>query len=229
MIKVILWDIEGTLLDIKAAEREAIIQCFAKFHMGSCTDEQLARYSALNHSYWQRLERGEITKDRLLVERFEEFFSQEGYDPTLAADFNHRYQLELGETICFRDNGYELVGSLRNRVKQYAVTNGTRIAQDRKLEKSGLIHLFDGVFISEVVGAEKPNPLFFERVFDSIGQYDRGEILIVGDSLTSDMKGGLNAGILTCWYNPKNQSLPESMELDYVITDLNQVKDILNR
>ena len=77
--------------------------------------------------------------------------------------------------------------------------------------------------------AQKPNPLFFERVFDSIGQYDRGEILIVGDSLTSDMKGGLNAGILTCWYNPKNQSLPESMELDYVITDLNQVKDILNR
>lgn len=227
MIKVILWDIDGTLLDFKAAEREAIIQCFAKFHMGSCTQEQLARYSALNHSYWQRLERGEITKERLLVERFEEFFSQEGYDPALAARFNHQYQLELGETICFRDRGYELVDSLRGQVKQYAVTNGTKIAQDRKLEKSGLIRLFDGVFISEVVGAEKPNPLFFERVFNSIGRYDRGEVLIVGDSLTSDMKGGLNAGILTCWYNPKGEEVPEGMALDYVISDLNQVKDIL--
>lgn len=229
MIKVILWDIDGTLLDFKAAEREAISRCFARFGMGGCTGEQLARYSALNHSYWQRLERGEITRERLLVERFEEFFSQEGWDPSLAAQFNDQYQLELGETICFRDNSYGLIDRLRGQVKQYAVTNGTRIAQDRKLEKSGLIHLFDGVFISEVVGAEKPSPLFFDRVFEAIGPYNRGEVLIVGDSLTSDMRGGLNAGILTCWYNPAGQPVPRDMELDYVIADLNQVTELLKR
>lgn len=228
MIKVILWDIDGTLLDFKAAERAAILQCFDQFDLGPCTEAQLVRYSELNRSYWLRLERGEITKARLLVERFEEFFTQEGYDPALAAPFNDHYQLELGETICFRDNGYELVDSLRGQVKQYAVTNGTRIAQDRKLEKSGLIHLFDGVFISEVVGAEKPSPLFFDQVFAKIGNWKREEILIVGDSLTSDMRGGLNAGISCCWYNPNGLPVPEDMALDYVISDLNQVQEILN-
>lgn len=228
MIQVILWDIDGTLLDFKAAEREAIRGCFAHFGLGECSDEQIARYSQLNQSYWRRLERGEITKPRLLVERFAEFFTQEGIDPVLAAPFNDEYQLRLGDTICFRDNAYDLIARLKGRVKQYAVTNGTQIAQDRKLNKSGLIHLFDGVFISEQVGAEKPSPAFFDHVFAHIGPVEREQVLIVGDSLTSDMKGGVNAGIPRCWYNPNGQPLPEDMALTYVITDLNQVEDLLN-
>ena len=111
---------------------------------------------------------------------------------------------------------------------QYAVTNGTKVAQDIKLERSGLVQLLDGVFISEVVGAEKPSPVFFDHVFDQIGPVNRDEVLIVGDSLTSDMRGGLQAGIRCCWYNPNHQPNPEGMALDYVIHDLNQVKELLN-
>ena len=227
MIRVILWDIDGTLLDFPAAERAAIQQCFDKFDLGWCSEEQLQRYSAINHKYWRRLEDGELTKPQVLLGRFVEFFSQEGIDPALAEAFNAEYQVRLGETVCFRDNGFQLVERLRGRVRQYAVTNGTKIAQDRKLEKSGLIRLFDGVFISEDVGAEKPSPLFFDHVFAHIPPVEKEEILIVGDSLTSDMRGGLNAGIPCCWYNPGHLPLPEGMDVDYVIDDLNQVEEIV--
>ena len=115
----------------------------------------------------------------------------------LAEAFNKEYQLRLGETICFCDDSYELMKSFQGKYKQYAVTNGTKIAQDKKLNKSGLIHIFDDVFISEVIGVEKPGVGFFEYVWDKIGHYEKDEIMIVGDSLTSDIKGGNNAGILT--------------------------------
>ena len=168
-----------------------------------------------------------MTRPQILVGRFEEFLAGEGMDPSIAAAFNDAYQMFLGETVCFRDNGYQLVERLRGRVGQYAVTNGTKAAQDRKLEKSGLIRLFDGVFISEEVGVDKPNIGFFDHVFANIPPVDRGDVLIVGDSLTSDMQGGLNAGIQCCWYNPEHLPLPEGMELEFVIDDLNQVEEIL--
>jgi len=227
MIRVILWDVDGTLLDFLAAERQAMTDCFLHFGLGECAPEQIARYSAINRSYWERLERGEIAKAQVLVGRFREFFAGEGMDPALAEAFNEEYQLRLGDTVCFMDNSYELIRSLRGRVRQYAVTNGTRVAQERKLKKSGLGELFDGVFISELVGAEKPGPLFFDRVFSDIGPVERREVLIVGDSLTSDMKGGLLAGIRCCWYNPRGLPAPEGMELDYVVRDLNRVKEFL--
>lgn len=229
MIQTILWDVDGTLLDFLAAERAAIGSCFARFGLGTCSDQQLSRYSAINQSYWRRLERGELTRDQVLVGRFEEFFAAEGLPVSVAPAFNQAYQLSLGDTVCFMDHSDQLVARLRGRVRQYAVTNGTRVAQERKLTLSGLGKLFDGVFISELVGAEKPSPQFFDHVFQAIGPVDKSEVLIVGDSLTSDMKGGLQAGIPCCWYNPNRLPLPEDMPVDYVIQDLNQVEEILDR
>lgn len=226
MIKVILWDIDGTLLDFASAEKAAIQSCFDRFGLGTCTEEMLARYSAINRTYWQRLERKELTKPEILVGRFQTFFAEEGLQADSAA-FNEEYQLQLGETVCFRDDGYALVQSLKGCVLQYAVTNGTKVAQDKKLEKSGLRELLDGVFISEEVGFEKPDPAFFRRVWEVIGTYAPEEVLIVGDSLTSDMKGGNNVGILCCWYNPKGQPAPENLRLDFIIDDLQKLPTLL--
>ena len=227
MIKVILWDIDGTLLDFLKAEHEAIKKCFQIHELGECTDEMIARYSVINRKYWEKLERGEMSKGEILVKRFEEFFALEGIQTDCAPLFNKEFQIRLGDTICFRDNSYELVKGLKGRIKQYAVTNGTKVAQDRKLLKSGLIDLFDGVFISEEIGVEKPGIGFFEYVWEQIGEYDPSEIMIVGDSLTSDIQGGNNAGIVCCWYNPSGKLNDKSLRIDYEITDLQDILKLI--
>lgn len=228
MIDVILWDVDGTLLNFLAAEKAAMEGCYAHFGLGTLSPEQMEEYSQLNRSYWQRLERGELTKQQVLEERFREFFGRHGIDQELAAPFNRLYQEKLGDTVCFQDEADKLISRLRGRVRQYAATNGTRIAQERKLRKSGLDQLLDGVFISEIVGAEKPSPLFFDQVLKAIGPVERERVLMVGDSLTSDMAGGLNAGVRCCWYNPQGFPAPEGLRPDWEITDLNQVEELLD-
>jgi len=186
----------------------------------------LEDYSAINRSYWERLERGELTKPEVLTGRFYEFFRKYNLDTSLVSAFNDQYQLALGDTVCFHDNAYELVKSLSGRVEQYVVTNGTRVAQERKLANSGLGAMMNGIFISELLGAEKPSPAFFDAVWARIGRRPADEVLIVGDSLTSDMRGGNNAGILCCWYNPAGKPLPKELRIDYDIRNLQQVSDI---
>ena len=137
-IKAVLWDVDGTLLDFLAAEREAIKTCFSLFGLGECTDEMIAQYSAINVRWWQALERGEYTKPEILVGRFAEFFTARGIDTAVAPAFNAEYQLRLGDTIKFCPHALETVQALRGIAAQCAVTNGTKIAQDKKLERSGL-------------------------------------------------------------------------------------------
>ena len=224
MIKAILWDVDGTLLDFTAAERAAVRTGFARRGLGTCSDEMLAAYSRTNVKYWEALERGEMTKPEILVGRFREFFTLYGIDPDLAPAFNEDYQLDLGDTVVFQPGALETVKALKGRVLQCAVTNGTKIAQRRKLARSGLDALLDAVFISEDLGVEKPNPGFFDKVFAALGNVPREEALIVGDSLTSDIRGGVNAGIPAAWYNPAGKPLPEGLRVDY---DLRAAEEVL--
>ena len=228
MIKTILWDVDATLLNFELAEKAAMEKCFSMFEMGECTQEMLSRYSKINRSYWPRFERGDLTKPEVLVGRFEEFFGKEGIPVEKAAAFNEEYQVRLGDTVFSHDNAYELIKELQGKVKQAIVTNGTVVAQERKLEKSGLNKLITDIFISDRIGAEKPSPKFFEKVWEELGPYKKEEVMIVGDSLTSDMQGGNNAGIRCCWYNPKGLKNETSVHVDYEITNLWQVKDILS-
>ena len=228
MIRAILWDVDGTLLDFKAAEKAALNAAFQTFGLGSCDDARIARYSVLNDRWWKALERGEVTKPALLTGRFREFFAAEGlpFHGDYGA-FNDFYQIQLGETIVFRDGADRLVAGLKGTVAQYAVTNGTLTAQRRKLKNSGLDRLLDGAFISEEVGAEKPSPAYFDRVLSALPPRDRREILIVGDSLTSDMTGGCRAGLRCCWYDPAWGEVPADLDIEFHIRDLNEVRELL--
>ena len=227
MIRTILWDIDGTLLDFLAAESAAIKTCFRRFGLGDCSDDMVARYSRLNVSYWERLETGELTKAQVLRGRFEEFFAAEGVAFDRIDEFNAAYQLSLGDTICYIDDSYTLVEGLRGRVRQYAVTNGTARAQEKKLARSGLGALFDGVFISEQIGFEKPSAEYFDRVFAAIAPVEKSETMIVGDSLTGDIRGGNNAGIITCWYNPAGKPNDRGVRVDHEIRDLHEIEALL--
>ncbi len=227
MIQTVFWDVDETLLDFGAAQRAALITLFSEFGLGPCTDAMVARYDAINHIFWQRLERGEITKPAVLIGRFEQFFSEYGIDPAVAVPFNDRYQLCLGDTIVHRDDCLRLLDFLKGKVRQYIVSNGTVIAQTKKLDRSGIGKRMDGVFLSEALGAEKPSPAFFDKVFAAIGPVDRREVMIVGDSLTSDMQGGMNAGIVACWYNPKGAPAPEGYRIDHAIKNLWDILPLL--
>lgn len=228
MIKVLLWDIDGTVLDFLASERYAVKKCFEILGIGECSDEMVERYSLINKKYWTLLEAGKITKPDVLRMRFEEFFSSEGIDFTDIDAFNKEYQIRLGDKIFFNDDSFELIKRLSNKFKQFAVTNGTAAAQERKLRVSGLEEILDGIFISDKIGYEKPTAEFFDVVLSSIGNYGKDEIMIIGDSLTSDIQGGNNAGILCCRYNPEGADNNKNLRIDLEIRNLNELEEKLN-
>ncbi len=227
MYKYILWDVDGTVLDFLRAEANAIKALFKKYDLGECTPEMLKLYSSINAKYWQMLERNEITKPEVLLGRFCEFFETIGVDTSIAEDFNYDYQLALGDTVEFCPNAKEMLLSQKGKYIIAAVTNGTKVAQDKKLRLSGLDKIFDYIFISENVGVEKPNIEYFDFVFKNLGITDKSEAIIIGDSLTGDILGGNNAGIDTCWYNPKHKPNTGEITPTYEIDDLGKVQEIL--
>ena len=218
-IKAVLWDIDGTLLNFKKAQYVALYKCFNHFNE-YLDDEMVDVYDHINHAYWLMLEKGEIGKNELLVKRFVDFFGK--YDILIdPVSFNEMYQVELGNTYVFNDNGYETVKALKDRgIIQFAVTNGTKTAQNGKLRGSGLDKLLDEIFISEDIGFEKPDKRFFEPVIDKLREYgiEKNECVIVGDSDSSDIQGGINAGIRTVHYTDELKS-----RADAIISDLSLV------
>lgn len=231
MICVILWDIDNTLLSFSKAEVAALSKDFSEFGLGEFTEELLKEYMVINKRRWQALERGEMTKSEVTVGRFVEFFGLHGIDTSIAAAFDRRYQELLGDFVYFNDDAYEIIKDLKGEVLQCAASNGTKIAQTGKLKNSGLGELFDLVFISEDVGAEKPAKEFFDRALDDvkaqIGEVALDEVLMIGDSLTSDIKGANNAGIKACWYNPEGLVCDKDVQIDFEIKDLHEVYTLL--
>ena len=217
------------MLDFLASEAYAIRTLFKKYNIGECSDEMLKLYSKINSKYWQMLERNELTKAEILVGRFREFFEKIGVDVTIAEKFNLDYQLTLGDHIEFVDKAEDMLLWQKGKYTLVAVTNGTKIAQEKKLRLSGLDNVFDAIFISENVGVEKPNKEYFDYVFEKLGITDKSQVLIIGDSLTSDMKGGIVAGIDTCWFNPSHKPNNSEISVTYEIDDLERIRDILQR
>ncbi len=223
--RTILFDADNTLMDFSRSEHDALCDCLAA--RGLPHDETaIARYSAINDRYWKMLERGEVTREVLKVRRFADFISEYGFDcdpATLAADYmrtlsTKSYLMDGAEALCRR-----LVGSCR----LYLITNGNAFVQHGRFDPSPLAPLFHACFISECFGCEKPDPAYFELVAASIPAFRPEETLVVGDSLSSDIKGGMNAGLDTCWFNPRGKVCPPDMTPTYTCTTLAEVGDVI--
>ncbi|MDY4828147.1 MAG: YjjG family noncanonical pyrimidine nucleotidase [Bacilli bacterium] len=224
-IKAILYDVDGTLLDFETQEEVALSYCFKKYNLGELSEEKLELYKRINLGYWEMFEKNLITKEKLVVKRFEDYLEALGVKLN-AEEVNDTYFSKLGDTIVFKDNSYELVKSLKGKIKQYVVTNGAIRVQKTKLAKSGFDKLMDDVFISDEVGYQKPRKEFFDAIKNRLGDVANDEILIVGDSLTSDMKLADNCNLISCFYNPKKKDYKVDFKIDYEISDLNEVKKI---
>ncbi len=229
---ILLWDIDGTLMDFKKAEAMSLSQCLQEVHIKP-EQEMIEDYSRINLSYWKRLEKGELTKSEVLLGRFAEFLGK--YDiQTDVEKFLKHYEEGLGHYNFIQDDSLNLCQYLKEQgLKQYIVTNGTIDVQRTKLRETGLGQIVDGVFISDELGVPKPQKAFFEICFKKIfgenepDQNQRSRVLIIGDSLSSDIQGGINAGIDTCWYRNPGEDNPEAIPVTYEITDLHQILDIL--
>lgn len=228
MITTILWDVDGTLLDFHYSQRHALAKCFQTAGL-VMTEEMLARYSEINDSYWKRLELGEITKQQLLNGRFLTLFGEYGIRGVDVEAFRKEYQEALGNIYCYIDDALTICRSLQGKVKQYVITNGVTSTQKNKLQLSGLAACMDGLFISEEIGTPKPGKAFFDAVLAQIEEKDKSRILVVGDSLSSDIKGGVLAGLKTCWYRPEGAVNHTEYQADYGIRDLHQIFDVLER
>ena len=222
----IFWDVDGTLLDFLYSQRIAIRKCFKTAGL-EITDEQISRYSQINDDYWKRLELGEITKEELLTGRFVALFCEYGISGVDLKAFCQEYQESLGSVFSLIDDALTICKTLRGRYRQYVITNGVSSTQRNKLKLSGLDAVMDNIFISEEIGYPKPQKEFFVYCLERIPEKDRSKILIVGDSLTSDIKGGVQMGIPTCWYRRDGMKNDTPWKPDHEINDLHMIYDIL--
>lgn len=223
----ILWDVDNTLLDFDYSCRASLRQCFRSIGK-EITEEMIDRYTQINDAYWKRLELGEVTKEQLLNGRFADFFAEYGLKDIDVEHFRKDYQQNLGNIYSFKDDSLTICKSLQTKFKQYVVTNGVSATQRNKLGLSGFAEVMQGLFISEEIGAPKPSEEFFTYCLEHIEEKDKDKILLVGDSLTSDIKGANTVGIKACWYNPKEMHRPEGYSIDFEIGDLHQIYDVLN-
>ena len=223
--RIALFDADNTLLDFTRSEREALCICLAA--RGISTDEETIQlYSRINDRHWKRLEKGLTTRDRLKVERFADFFSELGFccDASRIAE---DYVTALSNQRFLIDGALDLVKALHGQCSLYVITNGISSVQRSRFGGCPLAPYFDGSFISEEMGCAKPDPIFFERVAARIPDFSPLDALVIGDSLTSDMEGGIHAGLDTCWFNPMGKPAPAGMPITYTVSSLSEIRPIL--
>lgn len=221
----ILFDADETLLDFPACEKAALCSVCDKFGI-AFSEEVRATFSAFNLALWKQLEKGLITRDLIKIRRFEqlaEHFSLAANPKEMAV-----YYVHMLSTFAFLlDGADKLCERLSKEHKLYIVTNGIGTVQQNRLAKSGLLPYFSEVFISENIGSQKPSKEFFDFVFENIPEKDKSRIIIVGDSMTSDILGGINAGIDTCFFNPWGRE--EIYKPTYTAKSFEELEDILGK
>ena len=217
----ILFDADHTLLDFLRSEQAALREALSE--MGVIPDDaMIAAYSAINDATWKRLERGEITKTELRTVRFAEFCRHFGLslDVDTLAD---RYLTSLATQSFLMKGALEVCRTLAAHCRLYIITNGIAAVQHGRLDTSLLRPYFEQIFISDEIGFEKPRKEFFDAVAAAIPRFDPADTLVVGDSLSSDMVGGIAAGLDTCWLAPEGKQAPADMPITYVIHRLEDV------
>ena len=199
----LLFDNDDTLMDFALAEQKGIRLTFLENNI-PFTPELLSSYSAINASLWKQLERGEIKREEIFERRFILFSQKHGLNlDTKKISADYMKNLELGHDLF--EGAEEIISDLQKNYDMYIVTNGHSKTQNRRIDDADIRKYFCGVFVSEDIGYQKPMKEYFDFVLSHIRETDKSKVLIIGDSLSSDILGGINAGIDTCWLNLKNQ------------------------
>ena len=223
MYKYLIFDLDDTILDFAKSEHTAIKKVFEKNGVNS-SDETIKLYSAVNKRFWERFERGEIKREDIFEGRFVEFAEELGRPlPTKA--LCDGYFIELSKCGFVLEGAEELLCSLKNNYTIIGATNGTFKIQKSRMEASKIAHLFGGgIYISEAMDTQKPEKKFFDIIFNDIGNPPKNEVLVLGDSLTSDILGAENYGLDSCFVDLKNKGL--SGPFTYRVTKLSDIPSV---
>ncbi|TDX45514.1 YjjG family noncanonical pyrimidine nucleotidase [Orenia marismortui] len=223
---LLIFDIDRTLLDFDKAEEYAIEETIGFFNINYKKSYHLENYKAINKKLWEDFEQGLISAEKLKSERFRRLSEKLnlGLD---AKQFSDKYLEFLAEGAFFVDGALEILKDLYPEHKLLVITNGLSKVQHGRINKLAINDYFEEIIISEEVGIAKPNPELFEYSFTKVGHKDKDTAIIIGDSLSSDIQGGVNFGIDTCWFNPDGKSNNTELNPTYEISRLHQLKDIL--
>jgi len=213
----LLFDADGTILDYDAAEAHSLNSAMGFFSL-EMTPAILELYRKINSALWAELERGRIDPETLWVKRFQILASRMNWDLP-AQHLSVRYLAELRRSGFLMSGAREMLDSLPETVKKAVISNGFREIQLGRLKQARLNGVFQHLIVSEDAKAAKPSPRFFDYTLKRINFYNRDEILIIGDSLSSDVAGGAGYGIDTCWFNPESRNNPTAIIPTYVIPD----------
>ena len=226
MIKYLFLDLDNTILDFTKAESIAIRKTMSVYGLEP-TDERAARNSEVNDRHWKALERGELTRDQVVVGRFAAFFGEQGIAVDAAA-VAKTYETLLSQGHYFLPGAEEAVKEkLYGKYKLYLASNGTAVVQKGRMTSADLYPYFEESFVSQELGHNKPSLEYFQAAFARIPSFDPKECLMVGDSLTSDILGGKRAGLRTVWVNPQHKTAPEELKPDYEIEKLADLPALL--
>lgn len=226
--EIILFDADDTLFDFKKSEKEAFRNTILEFNIQYDENYHLRIYQEVNTAIWKELEAGLITQEKLKVERFKRLSDslKVSFDEN---EFAIAYMKHLANGSFLFEESLELVKSLHKNYRLAIISNGLKDVQNKRIRKSIISEYFEEIVISEEVKVSKPDPKIFEYALNNMKHTNKNKVLIVGDSLTSDIQGGINFGIDTCWYNPNGIENKTVITPTYEISNLNELKYILTQ
>ncbi|MCH5300446.1 MAG: YjjG family noncanonical pyrimidine nucleotidase [Ruminococcus sp.] len=227
MIKTVLLDLDDTIFDFHKAEKIALIKALKQLNIS--TDEKiLERYSQINAEQWKLLEQGKLNRQEVKVCRYKLLFDEIGVDksPRKATKI---YEQNLAVGHYFIDRAEEMLKKLYKKYSLYIASNGAVKIQKGRIESSGIEKYVKDIFISEAIGFNKPNIEFFNYCFSKIPDFKKDETVIIGDSITSDIQGGKNAGIKTVWFNPKGIKNDSDIIPDYEIKGFGEICSLISK
>ena len=225
MIEFLFLDLDDTILDFHKAERVALGKTLQDFGIDP-TEEVLSRYHVINKWHWEQLELGKLTRPEVLTGRFRMLFAERSIDVD-TAEVQAAYEKNLSVGHWFLPGAEETVEALSQKYRLFLASNGTASVQKGRMTSANLYRFFEKVFVSQEIGHNKPSIAYFEAAFAQIPGFDPEKALMVGDSLSSDIKGGKNAGIRTCWVNPNHAPAHPEIIPDYEIEALSQLPALL--
>ncbi len=225
MKKIILIDLDNTIIDFNECARNSIIDIFEKFNL-PYSEKVFSTFITENVRIWKRLEKGEIDKPYLRANRWNIILGKLGidFDGTIVEDLFEK-GVALGAYPVA--GAYELLDYLKPKYDLYIVSNGFRFVQESRLKIGDFNKYFKDVFVSEDIGIQKPDTRFFEYCYEKIGKPSKDEIILIGDNIHADIKGGNDFGIDTVWFNKNGDTHSEEIKPKYIVNKLCEIKNIL--